>query len=453
VEIEVGNVWSRADEPIPKAISDELACIAPGAQYTLAFKRKRWDGKVRFISDAGRIPSGYLPALKQHIPSIRFSEKRNIPRPNLQATTVPVREYQWEAITKFFKLQVGGLWFPRGVLRMPTGSGKTETAVAMVEMANVPTVMVVHRKDLLYQAAARFQKYGLPVGMLGDNQFDFQSSGITIAMIQTLHSRQKALTTMFKSTQFLIVDEAHNIAAKLDKGNQFINVLNQFTAAYMRLGLTATPFMRDEYSNFLLEGACGPLYHDLKTRTLIQMGYLQDAKVTMLTIPAIDKGVYKGLRGQARYAQQYAIGIEHNEYRNALIREQLKRLPGPTLCLVRTLAHGRAVAQDVPFISGKAPVKERQEALRELVRTKGALVSTTIFDEGLDVPELQSMILAAGGKSRGRSLQRIGRGLRRAEYKTTLNVVDFFDETDMLRKHSQERKSTWLGEGFEVEII
>ena len=68
-----------------------------------------------------------------------------------------------------------------------------------------------------------------------------------------------------------------------------------------------------------------------------------------------------------------------------------------------------------------------------------ALIATTLADEGLDIPSLDCLILAGGGKSATRAYQRIGRALRPAPDKEEAAILDFFDRAPYLQEHSLER--------------
>ena len=70
----------------------------------------------------------------------------------------------------------------------------------------------------------------------------------------------------------------------------------------------------------------------------------------------------------------------------------------------------------------------------------------------MDLPELRAIILAGAGKSKVAQLQRIGRGLRKAEGKHAFTLIDFKDTSGRIMKnHSKHRKDTWLSEGFDIE--
>jgi superfamily II DNA or RNA helicase len=104
------------------------------------------------------------------------------------------------------------------------------------------------------------------------------------------------------------------------------------------------------------------------------------------------------------------------------------------------------------LLSGKDKTATRRQAVADLQSGKvRAILCTTIFDEGVDIPELRKVILASGGKSQVKLLQRIGRGLRLADGKSSVEIVDFADKHhEMVRRHALERMKRFKEEGFEV---
>ena len=68
------------------------------------------------------------------------------------------------------------------------------------------------------------------------------------------------------------------------------------------------------------------------------------------------------------------------------------------------------------------------------------IIASTIFDEGVDIPILDTLILAGGGKSKVRAMQRIGRVIRKYPKKKKAFVIDFLDNATYLKNHSAARK-------------
>ena len=138
--------------------------------------------------------------------------------------------------------------------------------------------------------------------------------------------------------------------------------------------------------------------------------------------------------------------IVHNAERNdAIIRLAEKcRLNGPTCIIVDRTEHGLILAQALrrPFVYGGTAKREREDAWR---RFRGGeldcVIVSKIGDEGLDLPNIRFLILAAGGKAQHRQIQRLGRGMRASEGKTHLIAFDFFDNLGFhLPKHARARE-------------
>jgi len=94
----------------------------------------------------------------------------------------------------------------------------------------------------------------------------------------------------------------------------------------------------------------------------------------------------------------------------------------------------------VPFISGKDPAFVRKKTIDDMRQGRsGVMIASTIADEGLDIKPLQGLILAGGGKSSVKALQRVGRTLRPFKGKYSAEIIDFNDNAKWLIKHSLAR--------------
>lgn len=98
--------------------------------------------------------------------------------------------------------------------------------------------------------------------------------------------------------------------------------------------------------------------------------------------------------------------------------------------------------------------ERRKEVLDMLRAGSGIVISSPIFDEGVDIPSLDCVILAGGGKSQVKLLQRIGRGMRHKDGDNTMKIYDFLDDTNkILLRHSEKRIETYASEGFKTKLI
>ena len=82
------------------------------------------------------------------------------------------------------------------------------------------------------------------------------------------------------------------------------------------------------------------------------------------------------------------------------------------------------------------------------------LVASPIMDEGIDISGIHTVVIAAGGKSPSRLLQRVGRGMRTEDGKDKVEIIDFWDTgVKLLQGHSQERKATYEEQGYKVSVV
>jgi superfamily II DNA or RNA helicase len=152
------------------------------------------------------------------------------------------------------------------------------------------------------------------------------------------------------------------------------------------------------------------------------------------------------------YRMAQSLGIVKNESRNAMIAEiaEMVSQTGPTLGLVKQKQHGKALEKLVPgskFVWSQTPSKQQDQALKDLLSGKlPVLWATPIADEGLDLPQLQNLILCDPGKSRTKLYQRIGRTLRKPKGKTHSMVIDLGDPGKYLVDHMRQRKKLYLRE-------
>jgi len=167
------------------------------------------------------------------------------------------------------------------------------------------------------------------------------------------------------------------------------------------------------------------------------------------------------VKGPKTWPEVYDSAIILNTERNRRIVDELMTCPKPAFVMCTRLGHARVIhnlAESLGFslpavMSGDTKNKDRIQAIKDLQSGKEkAIIATTIFDEGVDLPELRTLIFAGGGKSTVAQLQRIGRGVRNAKGKYEILVIDFKDTSGaIMKRHSAARCKVWKEEGFCVE--
>jgi superfamily II DNA or RNA helicase len=299
----------------------------------------------------------------------------------------------------------------------------------------------------MYQTVERFIKtLGTDkkiIGVIGDGHFD--PKVLTIATFQTLYRRVKddwpvgIRKWLSEEIGQVHVDEAHHLPAA-----SYSKVMSCLWSARWRFGYSATPYREaDPETFFKVVGQIGLTIHHVGSDVLVTEDKLVPADIFMIPVP-------NHRQQAANYAQDVEEGIVYNGIRNDYIVRLARRLAdsnsGPVVILVERLAHGELLARALgcDFVAGDAPTSVRQEAWNGLRNgSLNLLVASRIADEGLDIPPLQFLILAGGGKASHLTIQKVGRGMRPSEGKRNLFVFDWLDEGRWIGKHARKRFDTY----------
>ena len=447
IRIQVGELYSTVLEPrihmgAISIIRDVCKARPAGYQFMPKYKARRWDGYSSLMRTFNAFPSGLLPMVLTALKSNGYNSIELVkPEPIACLNTldenilsgITLRDYQLEAAKHLIENK-------RGVAKMATNSGKTEVMAAVIKAFGRKAVVLVHRKELMYQTAQRFIDRGIEnVGMVGDSLFD--PKDVTVAMIQTLHNRVDL--SCFFGNVVLFIDECHTLSSD-EAQDVYFRI-----PGYHRYGVSGTPLKHDTLSDMRLMAATGPVIFEITNDFLISRGYSARPTIEICVIEQKDDD-------ELDYHDAYDKFIVNNAVRNKKIADYAKAIDGAVLILVSRVEHGKILESMTggKFVSGSDTTATRQAALAKMKKGSGITIASPIFDEGVDVPGVNAVILAGGGSSHIKLLQRIGRGLRQKSNGNELKVLDFIDDTSAhLLKHSNDRIDTYAAEGFETVII
>jgi superfamily II DNA or RNA helicase len=261
---------------------------------------------------------------------------------------------------------------------------------------------------------------------------------------------KKKIQRMVKEAELFILDECQYAAAK---SLQFVHRIS--TNARYRFLLSGTPW-REAGDDILIEAVSGPKFYDLPASKLIDDGVLVPPKIYFINVPKM-----KFLNGT--YQSIYDNYIVKNTTRNSLIVDAAKKLVQNgrrVLILISKVEHGKilydTLSQEfsVDSLNGTTSSEARMNAIDSIRKGKiDILIASKIFDQGIDIPELDALILAGSGKSSARALQRIGRVIRPSEGKKWANVIEFMDNAKYLESHSKARLKIYQSEpGFQIKV-
>jgi superfamily II DNA or RNA helicase len=484
-KIQIENTWTYL-KPNIEISSNLLRRIESEMSYTTEeysrFRRTTVELETTmFEREQFRYPTGLYSILDNILTGCGYSfdieDNRAKPQENKSMLfhAKKLRDYQEQTVEDAIKAQ-------RGVIKIATGGGKTVIAAAIVAKLNLKTLFIVYSVDLLEQTADEFEKmFQIKVGKIGGGYCDIKQ--INVCTVQTLHSafglrytvvddelrvkekiseeileRKEDIRKEVEEAEVVIIDEAHKQTA-----SSYIEIMKLMTKAYNRFSLSATPY-RDSSIDKVLDAYSGGLICNVSASFLIDKGFLVPPKIYMLDPNELPN--YKFERKS--FAKIYDKWIVNNVDRNYMILDSAQRLldlKKSVLITVTRIEHGetlcemldKAGVKSIAFIRGEVDKIERKKLL-DKIRNKElqVLVGSSVADEGIDLPALGSAILAGGGKSLIKSLQRIGRTLR--PYPSAENnekkeaiIVDFYDRIRYLTGHSKKRIKIYESEHrFEV---
>ena len=460
VEITVGEVYSRITYAPPKAfalIRDICRARPEGYIWMPKYQEGVWDGYISLLKGIKTFPTGLLSYVRYHLKNEGWSvdaTEKGIRKVQLDIIKVPqgvcrptlLRDYQVDAVERLLKAE-------RGVARMATNAGKTVVFGALIKLlGNKDALVVVHSRDLLYQTRDRLAEYlDRDVGLIGDGYRD--DDDVLVATIQTLHSligQGYSLSETFSENKIVVTDEAHHIGA-----NTIFDDLLEIPGWY-RYGFSGTPLDRGVLNDLKLIAATGPLVVDVGNAQLIEEEW--SAKPIIL-LHDVENTVNWELNYYDAYREQVVESYPRNNQVCDIAVSEVSN--GSVLIIVTQILHGQLLYEllkdevQTVFVCGDSPMAQRTAVLKSLGRgDKIVAIATQIFDEGVDVPALDTLILACAGKSHIKLLQRIGRGLRKKEGENVVHIHDFLDSGNKhLLKHTDERYEVYQREGFEVILV
>ncbi len=343
-----------------------------------------------------------------------------------------------------------------GILCLPTGGGKTRTAVSFVlgdlVSHGARCLWLTHRIELIDQATATFVESAydcersFTVGEWSSYRHEARRADVLVASIPTLNwGRRKNLQRLTEAQgafDLIVVDECHHGAAPSWKA-LLDHLLEQWPNARI-LGLSATPTRTAEEEQPLLARIFGRVLHEVGQLELIRSEVL--AKPVLVPI---DTHITYEMTTSERRAfvdetgelpQTLLTRIAEDEERNKLIVDALVTNGpawGQTLVFAETIAQGGALTAllresgvTVEEVYGHT-ASEARRAIVETVRSKDVrvVINCGVFTEGTDLPCVETVALARATRSRILFAQMVGRGMRgpKTGGSEECRVVSFYD--------------------------
>ena len=355
--------------------------------------------------------------------------------PSFEKYTLKPNSMQEEFILNLRKIMEKGE--KRALLISATGTGKTyASAFAMRELGFKKVLFLVHREQILKQAKKSYENVfssNITTGILSGNHKDINADYL-FSTVQTL-SRENVLS-QFDENRFdcIVIDETHKAGAE-----SYHKIINHFKPKLL-LGMTASPERTDGFDIYKLFdhniASEIRLQDALKDDLLCPFHYFGISDLTVDGREIDEKTEFRYLATEERVNHV----IEKAEY----FGHNGDRVKGLVFCSRNDEAKALSDAfnkrgYNTIALSGSNSQSEREEAVERLemecdVDENGRPVSNQpldyiftvdIFNEGVDIPKVNQVIMLRPTQSAIIFVQQLGRGLRKADGKEYVVVLDF----------------------------
>ncbi|MFZ8811965.1 MAG: DEAD/DEAH box helicase [Pyrobaculum sp.] len=410
--------------------------------------------------DECRIPRGLAPAVARAFGWNLPLFATNL-RPPSEEHLNGLRGYQIEVFKSVFEqLRQSGA----AVVQMATGAGKTHLAGHIAKWLSdqgYTVFTVAMQKDLAIQLKEHAQRVGaknviavttqylyrrlLMNGENGDeNGIDEESKEVLEYADDYSDLDDETLMRLFKQKNVaVIMDEVHHVPARTVK-----KVMIEAGDGWaLRIGLSATPWRSDGRDLEIYAYAGTVVEPRISSSYLIKNGYAVPVEIRVVEAPYCEEvEECEGERGAAAYMCVRKALVECEE-RNRFIVELAVKVEKPILIITPLVKHAeklyrlaKAAGLKAALVTGVVKAEKRKEIYDALRRGEiEVLIATTLADEGLDLPPLRTLIIAFGGKSKTRTLQRIGRLVRPYEGKKIAVAYELKEDCPYIADHLEMR--------------
>ena len=324
-----------------------------------------------------------------------------------------------------------------GVLSLPCGYGKTTVSLAIAAHLGLRTMIVVHKEFLANQWRERIQQFcpGATIGTVQRDKVETDNDFV-IAMLQTLSMKEHTFE-QFDSIGTVIVDEAHHICAAVFSQSMFKVCPRHI------FGLSATPDRKDGLTK-VLHWFMGPTFFSIERENQQQ--------VEVFPIE-FDSPVFRQAPPCTRFGKislaQMITDLTEMEDRNKMLVALIKKASRGTrqlLVLSDRRNHCQYLQSIFPETSGLYMGGMKESELQESSTKKIIFGTFSQAHEGLDIPTLDTIILASPKSDIKQSIGRIMR--ETGGKKNNPHIYDICDHWSLLFSMYVKRRKVYTEGGF-----
>ncbi len=362
---------------------------------------------------------------------------------NLRPEQVPIENLYLQSANK-----IGG-----GLISLKCGGGKTVLALHIISVLKCKTIVVVHKDFLMTQWRDRIQEF-LPdarIGKIQQSTIDIENKDIVLAMVQSLSMKEYPENT-FSSFGLSVFDECHHLGAEVFH-KSMIKVATKYS-----LGLSATPDRKDGLRK-VFEWYIGPIVYMTKDKnmdyieTRIQEYYSEDPDYCQSESmwngkPCLPRMINNICSFKQRreficelILQEYSLG------RKILVLSDRREYLESTMCMINEGLEKQCAGL---YVGGMRP-----NDLRDSQECDVILGTFSMASEGMDIPKLNTIILAS---PKSDVVQSVGRILRekadkRVFHPLVIDIKDTHENLSVFHKQCAKRITYYKKQNHDIYLI
>lgn len=465
-------------------VKDELSeffkFFAPNYRFSPKYKNRLWDGCIRLFNKRDHtLPYGLwrllLDFCKERGYQISLPEnitkKENIDTDELKTflrnlsfpDDIKPRDYQLKGLIKTIQKK-------RCTLVSATGSGKS-LMIYMIERwhhyknPKCKTLVIVPTVNLVNQLESNYDEYSINQTTKPSLQkiYSGQDKRVTSnVVISTWQSLQSLPEEFFEQFDVVIGDEAHGAKAK-----ELTRILTLCKNAYTKIGMTGS-LDGSKVNELVIVGLFGEVDRLTYSTDLMKKEQLAqlEIKCVILKYPEEERKLAKKLL----YQDELSYIKAHRKRNSVVAKIATANKSKNTLLLFRYIEHGKllfkmiqehpeAAGRSVYFITGQTPSDERERIRIQAEKEKNCIIvaSVGVFSTGVNIKNLEVVILGTPVKSRVTILQSIGRSLRigrsdKAVFYDIADDISWKKYKNHTLRHFIQRLNIYMEEKFEHSI-
>lgn len=461
-----------------KALTKKFEFMVPGARYLPSVRLGRWNGKTSFFSLGGTTYINLLPDIIPIIDDagyeIELVDTRDYPTTfefdhvtpeTLKHKTWPkghpaegqpivLRDYQIEVINNYLSTS-------QSVQQVATAAGKT-ICTAVLSLSVEPygrSIVIVPNVNLVTQTEQDYINLGLDVGVYYGGRKEhgkkhtictWQSLNILLKRLKDPEFTESMDEFFFDDVVCVIVDEVHMAKADVLK-SMLTGVMSKIP---IRWGLTGTiPKEPMDVTSLLV--SIGPVTNYLSAVTLQDLGVLSKCHVNILQLQ--DNVDYRDYQTELKF-------LVSDDKRLTVIAKLIHdaNTSGNTLVLIDRIEAGTLLTEKINeitpdiavFVSGGTKNATRTEHYEEVATSSNKIILATygVAAVGINIPRLFNVVLMEPGKSFVRTIQSIGRGLRKAPDKDFVQITDITSNCRFSKRHLTQRKAFYKEAEYPFQV-